>query len=144
MTRRVRLALIFVPSAVVAALLFSLLVYIGIPHGLHTRVYWLLGSRSCKQAVLSSTRTKTDLMHAEWQGDGWGGAPVGDWMGYVVYDPNDSLPITSTDRPPMRVLGIPCDVVAVRRLEKNWYSVVTDMNQFWDTLHPNCRSRYEQ
>ena len=65
-------------------------------------------------------------------------------MGYVVYDPTDSLPITSTDRPRIRMPGILCDVVAVRRLEKNWYSVVTDMNQFWDSLHPNCRSRYEQ
>ena len=64
--------------------------------------------------------------------------PVGDWMGYVVYDPSDSLPRITTDDPPRRISGVPCDVVAVRRLEKHWYSVVTNMNLFWDPGHPDC------
>ena len=36
------------------------------------------------------------------------------------------------------ISGVPCEVVAVRRLEPKWYSVVTDMNQFWDSEHPHC------
>lgn len=35
--------------------------------------------------------------------------------------------------------GIPCKVILVRRLEKQWYSIVLDMNQFWDKMHPGCR-----
>ena len=139
MTRRSLIAVTVACVAVFTALVFTFcLVILEIPHGLHTRAYWLFGSREYKREVLASSRTAAELQHAAWQGDGWGGVPVGDWMGYVVYDPSDSLPITSTDRPPMKIAGIPCPVVAVRRLEKNWYSVVTDMNQFWDCAHPNC------
>lgn len=138
MVRTARIALILIPCLAMFTIIFSLLVFIGIPQGIHTQVYWLLGSRNYKREVLASTRVSTELPHAEWDGDGWGGVPVGDWMGYVVYDPTDSLPIISTQQPPKRIVGIPCQVVAVRRLEKNWYSVVTDMNQFWDAMHPNC------
>ncbi len=135
MTRMSWIAVAFITSA---ALCFAMMLFIGIPRELHTRAYWLLGSRGYKRKVLASQRISPDLPHAEWEGDGWGGAPVGDWMGYVVYDPQDALPITSTDRPPIKIVGIPCEEVAVRRLEKNWYSVVTDMNEFWDASHPNC------
>lgn len=112
--------------------------FLGIPPGLRPHVYWLLGSGQYKRAVLSSPHSPDQLLHTEWSGDGWGGAPVGDWMGYVVYDPSDSLPRTNKNEPSRRINGVPCDVVAVRRLEKSWYSVVTDMNQFWDSTHPNC------
>lgn len=87
---------------------------------------------------MASSPMKNQLSHAEWDGDGWGGATVGDWTGYVVYDLSDSLPRSGTDQPPRRVDGIPCEVVVVRRLEPRWYSVVTNMNQFWDNQHPGC------
>jgi hypothetical protein len=122
----------------VSIIIISFLTFIGIPPGLRPHVYWLLWSRQYKRDVLSSPSASAGLVHAEWDGDGWGGAPVGDWMGYVVYDPTDSLPITDTNKPPRKIASIPCDVVAVRRLERCWYSVVTDMNQFWDRGHPNC------
>src|SRR5271154_4157391 len=142
MTRTSRVGLVLIPSVATVVIIFSLLIFVRIPHDLHTRVYWLLGSRHYKREVLASPRVSTDLLHAEWQGGGWGGVPIGDWMGYVVYDPNDPLPITGTNRPPIRVAGIPCEVVAVRRMEKNRYSVVANMNQFLDTMHPNCQSPY--
>ena len=33
------------------------------------------------------------------------------------------------DSSPEKVKGVPCEVAAVRRLERNWFSVVTEMNQ---------------
>jgi hypothetical protein len=98
----------------------------------------LFGRGRYKRDVMLSSSTSTELHHVEWYGDGWGGAPVGDWMGYVVYDPADSLPQINTVGTPAKIAGIPCEVVSIRRLEKGWYSVVTDMNQFWDSGHPNC------
>jgi hypothetical protein len=116
----------------------SAMTFLGIPSGLRPRVYWLFSPRHYKQAVMNSPSPPNQLAHVEWDGDGWGGAPVGDWMGYVVFDPSDSLPQTGTRQPPRKIEGVPCDVVAVRRLERGWYSVVTDMNQFWDSRHPKC------
>jgi hypothetical protein len=115
-----------------------LVLNIFIPPVLRMHVYWVLCSRHYKHLALASPRTSGQLPHAEWEGDGWGGAPVGDWMGYVVFDPSDSLPQAGTTEPARKIKGVPCDAVAVRRLEKNWYSVVTAMNQFWDSNHPNC------
>ena len=129
------LALVVLASIAIS---LSLLVFIGIPRGLHAHVLWLFSSREYKREVLSSPHAVTEFRHAEWRGDGWGGTPVGDWTGYVVYDPSDALPITNRNNPPMRIAGIPCQVVEVRRLERNWFSVVTSENQFWDSMHPKC------
>ena len=136
MKRRSVLVLSLSGFTVGAVLLVALMTVFGIPAGLSPRVYWLLGAREYKRAVLSSS-SGLGLHHVEWRGDGWGGVG-GDWTGYVVYDPTDSLPLRRTDEPAVRVNGIPCDVISVRRLEKDWYSVVTDMNQFWDSAHPGC------
>ena len=73
---------------------------------------------------------------SEW--DGWGGTPVGDWTAYVVYDPTNSLSAANNGDTSAKYREIPCNVVSVRRLEKDWYSVVLDMNEFWDKMHPNC------
>jgi hypothetical protein len=139
---RIRFLLVAFASMLGVSIVVSFLTFIGIPAGLRPHVYWLLWSRQYKRDVLSSPGASAELSHAEWDGDGWGGAPVGDWMGYVVYDPSDALPRTDTNEPPIRIAGIPCDVVAVRRLEKCWYSVVTDMNQFWDRGHPHCQAAF--
>jgi hypothetical protein len=125
-------------TVLAAALILAAMAFLGIPPGFHTRAYWLFTSAQRKREVLLSPKIQNQLRHAEWNGDGWGGAPVGDWMGYVVYAPGDSLPQITTSEPPRKIDGIPCDVVSVRRLEKDWYSVVTDMNQFWDGAHPSC------
>ena len=137
-SRRIRLLRWTLASILGVTTVVALLTFTDTPPGLHPRIYWLLWSSQYKRTVLSSALTSTGLQHAEWDGDGWGGTPGGDWTGYVVYDPSDSLPITDANKPPQRIRGIPCDVVAVRRLERCWYSVVTDMNQYWDLLHPHC------
>src|SRR5207237_9461811 len=99
----------------------------------------MMWSHRYKSEVLrDSAFTNSELKHVEWEGDGWGSAATGDWMGYVVFDPSDSLAEASKSRVPAKVNGIPCTVVSVRRLEHQWYSVVLDMNQFWDKMHPAC------
>jgi len=67
-----------------AVLLLALMTFLGIPAALAPRVYWLLGAREYKRAVLSSP-SNSGMRHVEWRGDGWGGIG-GDWTGYVVYD----------------------------------------------------------
>jgi hypothetical protein len=66
----------------------SLMTLSGIPSVVRLHVYWLLWSGQYRQAVLSSPLTEHQLLHTEWNGDGWGGIAVGDWTGYVVYDPS--------------------------------------------------------
>ena len=117
----------------------SAMTFLDIPPGLRPHLYWLLSSKHYKQSVMAEPKIPNQLAHVEWNGDGWGGAPVGDWMGYVVFDPEDSLPQMSTKEQPRRIGGVPCNVVAVRRLGKDWFSVVTDMNEFWDSQHPECQ-----
>jgi hypothetical protein len=102
--------------------------FIGVPADIRVHVYWFSSSEKYKSAVDRSSRIPDQLPHAG----------TADWMGYLVFDPSDWLRQTSTVRQPRKVKGIPCDVVAVRRLERNWYSVVTGMNQFSDSGHPNC------
>jgi hypothetical protein len=130
--------LLSVFAAAVSFFLILLVIgWVGLAPGFRSRAYWMFGSVAYKSAVLSSA-SDSSFRHVEWNGDGWGGLPTGDWVGYVVYDPSDSLPLKRTDGPAVRVNGIPCDVVSVRRLERGWYSVVTDMNEFWDSAHPGC------
>jgi hypothetical protein len=131
--------LIAVGAAVLGiVMLFLVMSFLGIPSGVRPQVYWQLSSREYKHAVLSSAKTSDELAHVEWDGDGWGGTPGGDWTAYVVYDPTDSLPLMRSTEPARKIKGVRCDVVAVRRLERGWYTVVTDMNQFWDARHPTC------
>lgn len=123
-----------------AALILAAMIFLnsGITRGLHTYAYWLFTAVYEKQKVLSSPKIQDQLIHTEWDGDGWGGFGNGDWMGYVAYDPSDSLPQITTSGQGWKIGGIPCDVVSVRRLERGRYSVVTSMNQYWDNAHPNC------
>jgi len=99
---------------------------------------WVKKSRTYKEEVLAVTATGGELKHVEWDGDGWGSGATGDWMSYVVFDPSNSLAATMKSDEPRKVEGIPCAVIKIRRLENQWYSVVLDMNQFWDKMHPNC------
>lgn len=107
----------------------------------HTRPHllWLIWSHRYKSEVLvESTAGNGEFKHMEWDGDGWGDGVSGDWMGYVVYDPSDSLSAATKNNVPREYKGIPCKVILVRRLERQWYSVVLDMNQLWDKTHPGC------
>lgn len=92
---------------------------------------WLLWSRHYKAQLLEQPApVHGELRHIVW--DGWGGTPGGDWAAYVVFDPTDSLSVTARYRLPGKLKGIPCDVDAVRRLERDWYSVTLSMSEWWD------------
>lgn len=95
---------------------------------------WLLWSHRLKAEVLAQpTLANGELKHIEW--DGWGGAPVGDWTAYVVFDPTDSLSVAAKNGSSgsyNKYQGIPCDVGSVRRLESHWYSVQLGMNEWWE------------
>ena len=92
---------------------------------------WLLWSHRLKAEVLAQPTTANgELKHVEW--DGFGGAPVGDWTIYVVFDPTDSLSVAAKDDRSGSYRGIPCEVESVRRLESHWYSVTLGMNEGWD------------
>jgi hypothetical protein len=92
---------------------------------------WFLWSQRFKAEVLAQpTPANGELKHIEW--DGWGGAPVGDWTAYVVFDPTDSLSAVARSSSHGKFMGIPCDVDQVRQLESGWYSVTLGMNQWWD------------
>lgn len=124
---------------IAAALVIATLAAIAIlwnVYRVRTTLRWLVLSRHYKSAVLSQPATNDELRHIEW--DGWGGTPVGDWTAYIVYDPTDFLPAMRKTDTPAKYKGIPCNVISVRRLERNWYSVVLDMNEFWDKMHPTC------
>lgn len=99
---------------------------------------WFAWSRQYKGEVLARPASMGELQHIEWDGDGWGSGATGDWMGYVVFDPSDSLSRAASTHNASMYQGIPCRVVRVCRLEKHWYSVVLDMNQFWDSTHKKC------
>ena len=135
-TRVRRLGLGF---ALAILVIVSLMTVSGIPSAVRPHVYWLPWSQRYKQAVLSSSAADHQLLHVEWDGDAWGGGtPVGDWTGYVVYDPRDSLQKKSTSEPPGMIIGVPCEVVAVRRLEPKWYSVVTVQLIRQSPARPGC------
>ena len=99
---------------------------------------WLIWSQRYKSEVLATAPGNGEFKHVEWDGDGWGSGATGDWMGYVVFDPSDSLSVTTKSSVPANHDGIPCKVILVRRLERQWYSVVLDMNQFWYKMHSDC------
>jgi hypothetical protein len=126
----------------VAAIVAFLIVTAGVVFTqwrIRPHLLWLVWSNRYKSEVLANPAAGNgEFRHAEWDGDGWGSGPTGDWMGYVVYDPLDSLPAATKETVPAVYKGIPCKVILVRRLEKQWYSVVLDMNQSWDKMHPDC------
>jgi hypothetical protein len=97
---------------------------------------WLLFGHNYKAQVMAQPiPANGGLKHVEW--DGWGGAPVGDWTAYVVFDPRDSLSVAAKTNLYGKLKGIPCDVDDVLRLESHWYSVTLSMNEFWDRCGAN-------
>lgn len=101
--------------------------------GWHSRVKWLLHANAYKTEVMSEpVRQDGFLRHREW--DGWGMPGVGDTVLYLVFDPRDQLLDASKTGKPGKYQGIPCSVVRVRRLGKNWYTVRFYTEQDWN----NC------
>jgi hypothetical protein len=99
-------------------------------YAIRSNVRWFARARWYKAEVLAQPKVDGQLPHIEW--DGWGGAPVGDWTVYLVFDPTDSLSAAASRREAGKFSGIPCDVDEVRRLESYWYSVTLSMNEWWE------------
>jgi hypothetical protein len=128
-----------VALAVVGTFLAVTALVVENQYQIRPHLLWLVWSSRYKSQVLAdSSVSNGEFKHIEWDGDGWGSGATGDWMGYVVFDPSDSLSSSDKSSVPTRYKGIPCEAISVRRLEKQWYSVVLDMNQFWDKSHPGC------
>jgi hypothetical protein len=93
------------------------------------RVRWSLLSARYKAGVLAQTAPANDeLKHTEW--DIWGFAGM-DTTVFLVLDPTDSLASASGALPPVKARGLPCDVVRVRRLEREWYAVLFYTDTYW-------------
>ncbi len=112
-----------------------LIVYLGVPILLlsnyslvrdHARWFFLSGGYKAK--VLAQAPNE-QLKHVEW--DGWGFAGVGDTTAFLVFDPIDSLAGASEALPPVRAAGLPCEVVRVRRLDRQWYAVLFYTDSYW-------------
>lgn len=93
-------------------------------------VRWLFKSKDYKAQVLAqSVPANGELKHIEW--DGWGFPGAGDSVVYLVFDPNDSLAAAASSRRPGKFNRIPCEVPEVRRLERNWYTVLFYTDTSW-------------
>ena len=92
---------------------------------------WTIHKNAYKAEVLAQPdSTDGHLKHAEW--DGWGFPGVGDTVLYLVFDPNDSLASAARTGSPGKFSGIPCEVLHVRRLETQWYTVLFYTETDWE------------
>jgi hypothetical protein len=90
---------------------------------------WFLLSKAYKAKALAQPDSAGgELKHVEWDGWGWAGQ---DTTVYLVFDPNDSLATEVKDRPSGKFNGIPCEVPRIRRLERQWYSVMFYTETDW-------------
>jgi hypothetical protein len=113
----------------------GLMVYLWVPVLLlsnyslvRDHVRWFFLSGAYKARVLAQAPNE-QLKHVEW--DGWGFAGVGDTMEFLVFDPADSLAGASEALPPVKAHGLPCEVVRVRRLDRQWYAVLFYTDTYW-------------
>jgi hypothetical protein len=97
---------------------------------LRASVRWWLWSRHFKNEVLAQPAPGNgDLRHMEWEATGFAG--VANETVYLVFDPRDSLSGAATSHEPIKIVGIPCKVPHVRRLESHWYSVWFYADEVW-------------
>jgi cell division protein FtsW (lipid II flippase) len=92
-------------------------------------VRWFLWSGGYKAKVLAQPATANEeLKHAEW--DGWGFAGM-DTTVFLVFDPTDSLAAALGTKPPIKARGLPCGVVRIHRLDRQWYAVLFYTDTYW-------------
>ena len=115
--------------------LLVLIVYLWVPVLLLSNyslvrddVRWFFLSGGYKAKVLAQPPNE-QLKHVEW--DGWGFVGVGDTTEFLVFDPTDSLAGASEALPPVKAHGLPCEVVRVRRLDRQWYAVLFYTDTYW-------------
>jgi hypothetical protein len=120
---RQRLAALSVVAAYVLAALLLKANYSSV----RDHVRWLLLSRVYKARVLSQPSGE-ELQHAEW--DFWGFAGT-DTTVFLVSDPTDSLGVATEALPPVKAPRLPCEVLRVRRLSRQWYAVLFYTDTYW-------------
>jgi hypothetical protein len=54
---------------------------------------------------------------------------------YLVFDPTDSLSAAARIHMAGKFIGIPCEVWAVRRLDRQWYAAYFYTNEGWGQCH---------
>jgi hypothetical protein len=91
-------------------------------------VRWLFLSGGYKARVLAQPPSK-ELKHDEW--DGWGVALAGETTAFLVFDPTDSLADAIEALPPIEAQALPCEVLRVRRLDRQWYAVLFYTDTYW-------------
>lgn len=91
---------------------------------------WFLWSNSFKAELKASVDSKPgELKHMEWEATGFGG--VANDTIYLVFDPTDVLAPAAQKGSPGKFIGLPCEVLKVRRLERQWYSVRFYTDEAW-------------
>ena len=91
--------------------------------------WWTGGGRYKAEVLAQPSSDSGDLKYVVWDESGLL-AGMTTWV-YLVYDPSDHLSAATEKLPAGSVKGIPCKVYSVQRLERDWYSVVFYMNDFW-------------
>jgi hypothetical protein len=96
---------------------------------------WLILSGRYTSRVLAQPALAGELKHIEWYGWGWGGQ---DTRVYLVFDPTDSLSAAASSHRPGKFDGIPCEVVLVRRMERQWYTAQFYTDEYWSRRTDYC------
>jgi len=100
---------------------------------------WTVRKNAYKSEVLAQpSSTDGRLKHMEW--DGWGFVGSADTVVYLVFDPNDSLAAAARIGSPGKFRGIPCEVLRVRRLENQWYTVLFYTDTDWGHCDQNSQT----
>jgi hypothetical protein len=91
---------------------------------------WLLWSNRFKAELQRAPSVRPgELRHIEWQATGFAG--VADDTVYLVFDPSDALASAAGNGSAGKYAGVPCEVLKVRRLENQWYSVRFYTDEAW-------------
>lgn len=91
-------------------------------------VRWRFLSGGYKAKVLAQPLSK-GLQHVEW--DSWGFAGIADTTVFLVFDSTGSLEGAAGAPAPVKAPGLPCAVVGVRRLSRQWYAVLFYSDTYW-------------
>lgn len=99
---------------------------------------WQLWSHRFKAELLAQPAPRNgELRHMEWEATGFAG--VANNTVYLVHDPANSLSAAAKSHVPGNFSGLPCEVVSVRRLESEWYSVHFYTDEAWgERNHLDC------
>lgn len=91
---------------------------------------WLLWSNRFKAELLSTPSPQLgEFRHIVWEATGFAG--VANNTLYLVFDPTDALASAARTGSPGKFTGLPCEVLKVRRLERQWYSVMFYTDEAW-------------